>query len=187
MTWLVRAAAVCGIVMAGGCATMTPEECAVADWELIGERDGRSGHPPEYFARRAGDCQEAGYEADQAAWRRGWDRGIADFCTPGTGFRKGLEGYNYDHICPGYLEDHFLEGFGTGIAIHDAQVRLDQTKSEIESTEKRLREMREDEEVSRKTRENERDRLKTLRERLRKQELELERLRGIAEGRGFRP
>lgn len=187
MTWLWRAVAVFGIVMIGGCATMTPEECAVADWELLGERDGRSGQPPEYFARRAGDCAEAGYEADQAAWRRGWDRGIADFCTPDTGFRKGLEGNGYDHVCPGYLEDRFLDGFETGIAIHDAQARVEQTASEVESAEERLREMRDGEDASRRAIENERDRLKSLRERLRKQELELERLRGIAEGRGFRP
>lgn len=186
MTWIGRAVVVCGIMAIGGCATMSPEECAVADWEHLGERDGRSGQPPEYLGRRASDCEEAGYEADQTAWRRGWDRGIADFCTPNNGFRKGLEGYSYEPICPGRLESDFLDGYEPGIAIHDARSRLEKTESEIERVEKRLRAMREEDEADRDAIERERDRLKTLHERLHEQELELERLRGVAEGRGFR-
>ncbi|MFW5926464.1 MAG: DUF2799 domain-containing protein [Wenzhouxiangella sp.] len=187
MTGIARAVAVCSFVVVAGCATMTPEECAVADWEHLGERDGRSGQSPEYFARRASDCAEAGYDADQAAWRRGWDRGIVDFCTPGSGFREGLEGHGYDHICPGHLEDRFLDGYEAGVAIHDAETRLDRTRSEIERAEKRLEELHEEEKPDRKAIERERDRLETLRKRRHEQELELERLRGVAEGRGFRP
>lgn len=186
MTWMERAAAVCAIMVVGGCATMSPEECAVADWEHLGERDGRFGQPPEFFGRRASDCEEAGYGADQTAWRRGWDRGIADFCTPDNGFRKGLEGYSYEHICPGLLESDFLEGYEPGIAVHDAQSRLEQTESEVERVEKRLRAMREEDEADRDAIERERDRLETLHERLHEQELELERLRGVAEGLGYR-
>lgn len=166
---------------------MTPEECAVADWEQLGERDARAGKTPEYFSRRASDCAEAGYSADADAWQTGWDRGIVDFCRPERGFREGLEGNRYEHICPRHLEPDFLQGYESGIAIHDARERLRKIESDIEDSNERLAELRTSDSPERDAIDAERKRLKRLHERLRQQELELERLLGVAEGRGFRP
>lgn len=176
------------IVLTGGCATMSPEECAVADWELLGLQDGRSGKSQGYLARRAEDCAEAGYSADREAWMHGWENGIVDFCTPERGFREGLEGSGYNHICPGELEAEFLSGYEPGRDIHEAEDRLERTRNRIEGVEEELAELRE---VDRRDRDREaidqaRARLKDLHEQLREDELRLERARGIAEGRGFR-
>lgn len=178
--------AAAGIVLAvTGCATMTAEECAVADWERIGEQDARAGHGMDYFARRASDCTEAGYSADQDAWTDGWDVGITWFCTRNNGFRKGLDGYRYEQICPGYLEAEFLDGYETGIAIHDLQSQVESTLSEIDQLEGRLKDLHEQESADRKKIANVRGRLDGLRDRLREQELELARMKGVAQGQGF--
>lgn len=168
-----------------GCATMSPEECAVADWERIGEQDARSGHGMNYFARRASDCAEAGYPADRDAWMHGWDIGITWFCTRNNGFRQGLNGYRYDRICPGHIEQEFLEGYETGSAIYQAQAHIDQTLSEIDRAEARLESLRDERPRDGDAIAEARDRLAVLRDRLRREELELARLHGVAQGQGF--
>lgn len=180
-----RGALLVAVLGLGGCATMTPEECAVADWERIGEMDARAGQGMDHFARRAGDCADAGYSADQTAWRRGWDLGITWFCTPNNGFRQGLNGYRYGNICPGYLEDDFLGGYETGYAIHQARSRMDGTVSEIKRAEQRLERLRGEQPQDREAIARARDRLTALHDRLRQQELELARLEGVAQGQGF--
>jgi hypothetical protein len=168
-----------------GCATMSPEECAVADWERIGELDARSGQGMSYFARRASDCAEAGYPADQVAWARGWDVGITWFCTRNNGFRQGLNGYRYDRICPGHIEQEFLDGYETGYAIHQYSERVDRTASEIERARERLAELREERPRDHEAIADARERLAVLDDRLRREELELARLQGLAQGQGF--
>ncbi len=184
-----RASRMLQVAMVGllltGCATMSPEECAVADWERIGEMDARSGEGMNYFARRASDCAEAGYPADQAAWTRGWDVGITWFCTRNNGFRKGLDGYRYDQICPGHIEQDFLDGYDTGYAIHQYHERIDRTGSEIERARERLDDLRAERPRDPEAIADARDRLAVLRDRLRTEELELARLKGLAQGRGF--
>jgi len=168
-----------------GCATMSPEECAVADWERIGEMDARSGQGMDYFARRASDCADAGYPADQAAWTRGWDVGITWFCTRNNGFRQGLNGYRYGQICPGHIEQDFLDGYETGYAIYQYAERVDRTASEIERERGRLADLQSENPRDREAIDETRDRLAVLRDRLRREELELARLEGLAQGQGF--
>lgn len=182
-TKLTAALALIGLLV--GCATMSPEECAVADWERIGEMDARSGQGMDYFARRASDCAEAGYPADQNAWTRGWDVGITWFCTRNNGFRQGLNGNRYDQICPGRIEQEFLDGYETGYAIHQYQERIDRTASEIERSRDRLDQLQDERPRDREAVAEVRDQLAVLRDRLRREELELARLKGLAQGRGF--
>lgn len=172
-------------VLVTGCATMSPEECAVADWQQLGERDARSGKSPDYFARRAKDCAEAGFESDRHAWQRGWDRGIVDYCTPRRGFNEGREGAGYQHICPGELEPGFLDGYETGRAIHRAEEAIEDTERKIEQIREQLAELRQSERPDREAIGKARQQLDELSQDLHEEELRLERARGVAEGRGF--
>jgi hypothetical protein len=179
------AVAVVSVVAFTGCATMSPEECAVADWERIGEMDARSGEGIGYFSRRASDCAEAGYPADQDAWTRGWDVGITWFCTRNNGFRQGLNGYRYDNICPGQIEQEFLDGYETGHAIHQYRSRIERTVAEIDRVENRLEDLHSERPRDREAIAETRDQRAVLRDRLRREELELARLKGLAQGQGF--
>jgi hypothetical protein len=166
---------------------MSPEECALADWEQLGQQDGRAGRGQDYLARRSKDCAEAGYGVERNAWLHGWQEGLVDFCTAERGFREGRSGSGYQHICPGDLEADFLFGYDTGLAIHEAEERVDNTRGRIEAARARLAELRE---ADRRERDGEaieetRSQLEELLDELREQELRLERARGVAQGRGF--
>ena len=51
-----------GLICLGlvSCATMSPKECRVADWQEIGVTDGLAGKTLTFFNERRLDCEEAG-------------------------------------------------------------------------------------------------------------------------------
>ncbi len=172
--------------MLGGCATMSPEECMVADWYRIGEQDARAGRSNDFLAQRAGDCDEAGYPADVDAWRAGFEDGLLSFCTIDEGFRFGLEGQRYQNSCPTGLERDFLEGYDLGHNIHQLSARVDASRRELERINRQLRDLEREERPDREEIADVRERRDRVSDRLRAEEVELATLRGVAQGRGFR-
>lgn len=127
-------------MLLSGCATMSPDECRVADWYLIGEMDARSGRTPSHFANRERACREAGFPADQHSWREGWEFGLSIFCTAQQGFRFGRDGGRYEPICPAALESDFLGGYDLGRQSYLLAEQIDELRTEIRSLEREIRE-----------------------------------------------
>ncbi len=169
-----------------GCATMSPEECMVADWYRIGEQDARAGRSSDFLAQRAGDCAEAGYPADADAWHAGFEDGLHYFCTLDEGFRFGLEGQRYQSSCPAGLERDFLEGYELGHGIHQLSARVESSRRELERLNRQLRDLQREEQPDREEIADVRERRDRVSDRLRAEEVELATLRGVAQGRGFR-
>lgn len=173
------------VLLLSACATMSPDECRVADWYLIGEMDARSGRAPAHFAQRDRACLEAGYPADQQSWRQGWEQGLAVFCTAQEGFRFGRDGGRYERICPASLEPDFISGFDLGRELFTLNERANSLRGEISTIERKIREGRRDGKLEEKEIEDlERER-STLQRRLREAELSLAEQNGLARGRGF--
>jgi hypothetical protein len=172
--------------MLGGCATMSPEECMVADWHRIGEQDARAGRSMDYLAQRAGDCNEAGYPADVDAWHAGFEHGLGYFCTIDSGFRFGLEGQRYLNSCPTGLELDFIEGYELGHGIHQLSSRVDSSRRELERLNRQLRDLQREERPDREEIADLLEQRDRVSDRLRAEEVELATLRGVAQGRGFR-
>lgn len=168
-----------------GCATMTPDECRVADWYLIGEMDARAGRTPAHFATRDRDCREAGYPADQQSWRQGWEQGLTVFCTAPQGFRFGREGSRYESICPARLEPDFLRGFDLGRQMHGVNERVSSLRSDIRGIESRIEQDGQRGSLNQEELADLRRERATLQRRLRDAELELAELTGLARGLGF--
>lgn len=129
------------------CQTLSKEECAVADWRIIGEQDGAAGYEPQdRFARHVKACTKAGVAADQTLWYQGYQQGLPRYCTPLNGLSVGSQGKSYGNVCPVDLDAAFREGYDLGRIHH-------QKKSEISSLESRIRvieqEIRADEELVR--------------------------------------
>lgn len=129
------------------CQTLSKEECAVADWRVIGEQDGAAGYEPQdRFARHVQACTKAGVAADQTLWYQGYQQGLPRYCTPLNGLSVGSQGKGYANVCPIDLDAGFREGYDLGRIYH-------QKKSELSSLESRIRvieqEIRADEELIR--------------------------------------
>ncbi|TVQ41140.1 MAG: DUF2799 domain-containing protein [Wenzhouxiangella sp.] len=168
-----------------GCATMSAEECMVADWYGLGQADARAGLTTAHLANRASACADAGYPADSDAWHAGFAEGLYWFCTLDRGFRFGLDGQRYQQTCPGDIEADFLEGYQLGLSLHQAQARVASLQSELDGLTRDLRRLERADAPDREAIADTRDQRDRVQDRLRAEEIELATLRGVAQGRGF--
>jgi hypothetical protein len=122
------------------CQTMSKEECAVADWRVIGEQDGAAGYnPQERFARHVKACTKAGVAADQTAWYQGYQQGLPRYCTPLNGLSVGSQGQSYANVCPLNLEAGFREGYDLGRVHYEKKSEINSLESRIRSLEQSIR------------------------------------------------
>jgi hypothetical protein len=142
--------AIAAIFFLAGCATMSEEDCATADWDLLGEDDGLAGETHEKFVERAERCARFGYDADESAYREGRDRGLEHYCTPDNGYETGRNGGTYRGVCPADLEGEFLAEYNIGRRLYElssahqsAVEAYDNALSSLDSNRGNLRDVRE--------------------------------------------
>lgn len=113
------------VIALGGCASLSESECADADWEQIGYRDGAGGASGQRIAAHAKACAEYGVSVDQDTWRAGYDRGIDSYCTPANAVREGLSGAMYSGVCPGETGVMFESYYRAGREVQEQRQRID--------------------------------------------------------------
>ena len=122
------------------CQTMSKEECAVADWRVIGEQDGAAGYnPQDRFARHVKACTKAGVAADQTLWYQGYQQGLPRYCTPLNGLSVGSQGKAYGNVCPINLEAGFREGYDLGRIHYQKKREISNLETRIRSLEQSIR------------------------------------------------
>lgn len=120
---------------------MSKEECAVADWRVIGEQDGAAGYnPQDRFARHVKACTKAGVAADQTAWYQGYQQGLPRYCTPLNGLSVGSQGQSYANVCPVNLDSGFREGYDLGRIYYEKKREMNNLEARIRSLEHSIRE-----------------------------------------------
>ncbi|AKH99312.1 Protein of unknown function (DUF2799) [Hoeflea sp. IMCC20628] len=130
--------AVCALITS--CQTLSKEECAVADWRVIGEQDGASGYnPQDRFAKHVKACTKAGVAADQTLWYQGYQKGLPRYCTPLNGLTVGSQGKSYANVCPLDLEPGFREGYDLGRVQHRKKSEISTLESRISAIERDIR------------------------------------------------
>lgn len=127
-------------IVLSSCQTMSKEECAVADWRVVGEQDGAAGYEPQSrFARHVKACERAGVLADQTLWYQGYQQGLPRYCTPLNGLSVGRDGKSYANVCPVDLDSGFREGYSLGQAYYRKSSDIRSAESQIRSLEQAIR------------------------------------------------
>ncbi len=83
-----------------GCSTMSAEECKVAQWEYVGQKDASEGYDRLRFAKYTKACNKAHVIPNQELYNKGYDAGLKLYCTPQNIFDLGLSGGGDYSICP---------------------------------------------------------------------------------------
>ncbi len=94
-----RALVLFGLLALGGCATLTADQCKVADWRALGVEDGALGYGEARFLDYTKDCAKAGVTPDRAAWQDGREDGLKRFCTPEGAYSAGVDGRPFRGRC----------------------------------------------------------------------------------------
>jgi hypothetical protein len=127
------------------CATMSPEQCKFANWSDIGMRDGLDGKPLALFSARANDCAENGIRADNVAYLKGRDAGLRNYCRVENAAQLGLNGGNYEGVCPPQIDREFRRRFEIGHNVYASRAEVARIDSAMRSKEHRLQSLDRDE------------------------------------------
>ncbi len=114
-----------------GCASMSRDECKIADWYTVGFEDGSRGSSADRIGQHRQACAEHGVAPDLQAYQSGRTAGLGEFCRPSTGFRLGSGGSNYAGVCPDELETAFLPAYRDGRHLYELQSQVKAVESEI--------------------------------------------------------
>jgi hypothetical protein len=134
-----------GLVLAS-CATMSPEECKVADWTQIGERDGLDGRTLAQLNDRTEDCAKVGVSVNAQAYQRGREQGLRSYCRPDNALRVGLSGGFYAGFCPPETHAVFQQRYEAARYVHGLRGEVNNLDGRIEHLERRLRDVNRGEE-----------------------------------------
>ncbi len=104
-----------GLVGLGGCASMSAEECAVADWREVGHSDAARGFNRDRIEDHRKACAEAGIAPDLDAYLAGFAQGLPLYCTRQRGFDIAASGGGRPHQCDRIEFSAFEQGFVRGI------------------------------------------------------------------------
>ena len=153
---------VCGLVclawLLSACATMSAEECKLANWRDVGLRDGAAGYPLSRVGDRAQDCEKVGVLIDTDAYAKGRDAGLKSYCRIENAIPLALNGGSYAGVCPPVNGFEFEQRFQAGRAVYDLRSDLHALDGRIESLEHRLRATHHDEDRALKEAKNDEDR-----------------------------
>lgn len=141
-TRLIAAAALTLVLQ--GCASMSRNECLNADWYAIGYESGIRGQHEAQISEHRKACAEHGVTPDLARYLAGRDAGLQRFCEPRNGYRLGRAGTGYAGVCPQRLEGEFLQAYGAGREMYDAQQNINRLGRRIDARQADLRSLNEE-------------------------------------------
>ncbi len=163
----------------GGCATMSADECKVANWNEVGLRDGLEGAALSKLDYRVKDCAQAKVAVDMPRYLQGREQGLLQFCNLENAAPLGLNGASYNGVCPVGIDGEFRRRFRLGRDVYDTRQSVRNLEGHVNNAEDRLRVAPNDDE-RRRARESLREldfEIRRARDRQRDAERALDRLR----------
>ena len=115
------------------CATLSENECEIADWWLVGQKDGSEGLPLAHLEEHREACTEYGVTPDRDAYAKGRRSGLAVYCTRFTGYQVGRSGRPYHGVCDGPLAEAFEPGLRRGRIVYALETEAWDIKQKRES------------------------------------------------------
>lgn len=138
--WL-RLAMALSLFALAGCAGMSANECALADWQAVGYEDGVQGRSSDKFGSYRKNCAKHEVAPNFQAYQSGRDAGLREYCQPTRGFREGSRGAKYVGVCPADLEGDFLDGFNDGRTLYELEFAVKSGQRQIEHRKSRMKDI----------------------------------------------
>lgn len=121
-----------------GCASMSGQECMVADWQAVGYEDGVRGSAGDRIGNHRKACAKHGIAPDLAAYQAGREAGLREFCQPENGYNLGVRGANYGGVCPADLDVDFFAAYTDGKRLYNLRSSVSQVENQIRTKERRI-------------------------------------------------
>ncbi len=106
------------------CASLSPEECKIADWKKIGFNDAMQGTDMR-LVEHTQACAKVNVQPNQSLYQQGYDQGARQFCNYDKGFEFGKANRNVGSICARIgMSKEFNTGYVQGKQIYTLNQRL---------------------------------------------------------------
>ncbi|MFK7915535.1 MAG: DUF2799 domain-containing protein [Pseudomonadales bacterium] len=137
---LLRLTALASLLIASGCAnrSLSEHQCLAGDWRTVGYSDGAAGHAQTRVLTHQNACGRHNVIPDTAAYRDGWNEGIAQFCTPQRGYDRGLAGHSLPMVCPSASRQSYRAAYDTGRELFLARDAVRSLEQQLGSHEHRI-------------------------------------------------
>lgn len=122
-----------GVFLLSSCATLSKQECLIADWQAIGYNDGVAGYQSERLASHTKACAKASVAPDYMAWERGRELGLKQYCTTNNAYNVGRRGRQLNNVCPIALANTLQIANQKGLDYYALNSQLDKDKRLIEA------------------------------------------------------
>ncbi|WP_342620555.1 DUF2799 domain-containing protein [Rhodoferax sp. GW822-FHT02A01] len=129
------------VVLQVSCATMSPEECKLARWNEVGQRDGLRGAPLSVLGDRLEDCAKVNVVVDTQAYSQGRDLGLQSYCRIENAVPLGLSGGSYAGVCPPAIDVVFQQRYQVAHAVYALRNEVKNLDDRTESLERQLRDI----------------------------------------------
>lgn len=129
-------------VLISGCATMSKEECKVANWKNVGFNDGASGEAV-LLADHAESCAKTGITPNRTLYMQGYVEGEKNYCTYDNGLIAGEENKYIGDVCkkPG-LKAPFNDGYLQGKKRYAKKQEINLKREELGQLDKRANDIK---------------------------------------------
>lgn len=125
------------VTLAGGCATLSKDECLRGDWYNIGFTDGTRGYTAARFEQHLDACKAYQVLPQRAEYLQGRQAGLEHYCTPHNGYTVGKAAADYSGVCPPEREEPFLRAYLQGYVVY-AHEKVDSLRWRLSSDVDRL-------------------------------------------------
>ncbi len=126
------------LLLISGCATLSQTQCESRDWFHFGYLDGKNGRPQGRIDDHREACAEYGIRVNSQDYRRGYNKGVVEYCTPRNGLRVGQRGDYYHGVCPSYLAREFERNYELGHRYYELEQDLNDVDYKIRQLEHKL-------------------------------------------------
>ncbi|MBN7820032.1 DUF2799 domain-containing protein [Bowmanella yangjiangensis] len=125
-------------LLLAGCASISKEECLVADWYAMGVTDGSQGRALAAFRDYQADCAKHQLSSDFEQYQAGHQQGVVNYCVYSNGVALGRQGNNFNTLCESERFEDFQEGYFQGQQLHQMENKLAKLRRDMASIESRI-------------------------------------------------
>ena len=137
MKWTSSCLILLMVVFLTGCESLSPAECATANWRQLGLQDGGRGDPDRaagYFE----SCSKVNIAVDVNSYRAGRAEGLQGYCRPANALSEGLAGRSYHGVCPPPLDQSFRSVYDIAWRAQDTSQAMNRIQREQDKMQSEL-------------------------------------------------
>jgi len=128
------------LTLLNACSTLSEKECHSSDWHQLGTQDGHVGLPERRLEDYATSCEEYGIRPDTKQYQAGREIGLKQYCVPSNAFRTGMNGEEYQGVCPADIDMAFHINNTVALNVYKARQRIKDLDSRLDHLEHELSE-----------------------------------------------